>query len=133
MSAEAARGTRFASLAQIGELARRLQIGLLSLRCRRNLTPVSNVCQATQRSFSPPQSLPLGIPIKKSNIPVGDDGKREKAGARSLSPSYRAPRALFSLLPSLPTTQRGRCSNGEERVDVTKTLTCEGKTTTTNQ
>ena len=42
VSAEAARGTRLASLAQIGELARRLQIGLLSLRCRQKFHPVNN-------------------------------------------------------------------------------------------
>ena len=53
--------------------------------------------------LSPPQRLPLGIPIKISIIDknrkrAGDDGKRET--------SHRAPPAPFFFLPSLPTTQK---------------------------
>ena len=65
-------------------------------------------------TLSPPQRLPLGIPItiviiEKNRKRAGNEGKREKAGAFfSLSPSHRAQRALFFSLPSLPTTQRGR-------------------------
>ena len=40
-----------------------LQIGLLGLRCRRNVTPVSKVCQATPRSLSPPQRRSIKIAI----------------------------------------------------------------------
>ena len=58
-----------------------------------------------QMYLSPPQRLPLGIPIKISIIDknrkrAGNDGKRETP------PSHRAPRALFFFLPSLPTTQK---------------------------
>ena len=68
---------------------------------------------------SPPQRLPLGIPIKieiksrKNRKRAGDDGKRENASFLS-SPSRRAPRALLFFRPSLPTTQRGLC--GGKRV-----------------
>ena len=48
-------------------------------------------------SLSPPQRLPLGIPIKISII--------DKNRKRYLPPSHRAPRPLFFFLPSLPTTQ----------------------------
>ena len=59
------------------------------------------------KPLSPPQRLPLGIPIKISIIEknrkrAGDDGKRETA-LFSLPPSHRAPRALFFFLPSLNT------------------------------
>ena len=79
-------------------------------------------------TLSPPQRLPLGIPIKISIIDknrkrAGNDGKRETAGAAGLSslfPLPIVPRALsFSFSPaspqhkSLPTIQRGLC--GGER------------------
>ena len=69
--------------------------------------------------LSPPQKLPLGIPIKISIIEKIESargtmgrGKRREP-LFSLPPSHRAPRALFFFLPSLPTTQkpykRGLC------------------------
>ena len=70
----------------------------------------------------PPQRLPLGIPItiaiiEKNRKCAGNDGKLRDAGALfSLSPSHRAPRALFLFLPSLPTTRRGLCGGeGNQR------------------
>ena len=91
-------------------------------------------------TLSPPQRLPLGIPIKISIIDknrkrAGDDGKRETAGEPQIWPENRTlygrglsslfplpivPRALpFSFSPaspqhkSFPTIQRGLC--GGER------------------
>ena len=76
--------------------------------------------------LSPPQRLPLGIPIKQEpmtlhqNIIIekiasarGTMGRGKRRPLVSLPPSHRAPRVFF-FLPSLPTTQRGLC--GGERL-----------------
>ena len=68
----------------------------------------------TQSCDSPPQKLPLGIPIEiaiieKNRKRAWDDGKREKSWPAR-------PRALFFFLPSLPTSQRGLCG-GERTCD----------------
>ena len=52
--------------------------------------------------LSPPQRLPLGIPIKISIIEKIESAR----GTMGTSPSHRAPRALFFFLLSLPTTQK---------------------------
>ena len=58
--------------------------------------------------LSPPQRLPLGIPIKKKIESAR--GKMGRGKGReplfSLPLSHRAPRSLFFFLPSLPTTQK---------------------------
>ena len=73
--------------------------------------------------LSPPQMLPLGIPLKIAIIEKIESargtmgrGKRRKT-LFSLPPSHRSPRVLFFFLPSLPITQRGL--SGRERALLT--------------
>ena len=59
-------------------------------------------------SAEAPAGYPYKIAIMGKKRKRAGGGKREKAGALfSLSPSHRAPRAVFFSLPSLLTTQRG--------------------------
>ena len=57
------------------------------------------------RPLSPPQTLPLGIPIKIAIIEKIESARETMGRWRrweplfSLSPSHRAPRALFFFLP----------------------------------
>ena len=77
-----------------------------------------------EKYLSPPQRLQMDIPIKiaiieKQEARCGrwEERKGGSLNLCSLSPSHRAPRALFfSLLPSLPTTQRGFCRGERESI-----------------
>ena len=68
--------------------------------------------EQTELGLSPPQRLPLGIPIKIAIIEKIERAPRTMGRGKrreplfSHSPSHRAPRAVFFFLPSFPTTQR---------------------------
>ena len=75
--------------------------------------------------LSPPQRLPLGIPIKQEPMTLHQNNIKEKiASARgtmgrgkrrplvSLPPSHRAPRAFFSFSPASPQQKE---ASAEER------------------
>ena len=65
---------------------------------------------------------PAGFPNKNSNnrkIEARGGRWEEGKGGSGLSPSHRAPRALFFFLPSLPTTQKGLCG-GENHLFIRK-------------
>ena len=70
------------------------------------------------RSLSSAEA-PAGYPNKNSNTYKKEKARggrwEEGKGGSGLSPSHRAPRAVFFFLPSLPTTQRGPCRGVEER------------------
>ena len=69
--------------------------------------------EQTELGLSPPQRLPLGIPIKIAIIEKIESAPRTMGRGKrreplfSHPPSRRAPRAVFFFLPSFPTTQRG--------------------------
>ena len=101
---------------------------------------MSFVSMRTLSAFqlSPPQRLPLDIPIKISNNlrnrkRAGDDGKREKAGKASLLsspfPSFPA-RSLF-LSPQPPNNTKGtlRSDDGDGYGNATKAKGLISKTT----
>ena len=69
--------------------------------------------EQTELGLSPPQRLPLGIPIKIAIIEKIERAPRTMGRGKRReplffhSPSHRAPRAVFFFLLSFPTTQRG--------------------------
>ena len=82
------------------------------------------------QALSPPQRLPLGIPIKIAMIEKqkAREGRWEevKSPAPFLCSSHRLQRAFFFFLPSLPTKQTGLCG-GESFQGIQKYFLREGK------
>ena len=78
--------------------------------------------EQTELGLSPPQRLPLGIPIKIAIIEKIERAPRTMGRGKRReplffhSPSHRAPRAVFFFLLSFPTTQRGLCAGDWEEL-----------------
>ena len=76
------------------------------------------------QNFRPPRRLPLGIPIKIAITEKIESARRTMGKGKmrsfffSLFPSYRALRALFFFLPSLPATPRGLCGGESSSVEL---------------
>ena len=88
--------------------------------CQQEKKRFSHLLGFVELRLSPPQRLPLGIPIKSKNRKRARGRWEEgKGGSRPLFSLPIVPRALsFSLSLALPTIKRGEASVGERREEL---------------
>ena len=88
--------------------------------CQQEKKRFSRLLGFVELRLSPPQRLPLGIPIKSKNRKRARGRWEEgKGGSRPLFSLPIVPRALsFSLSLALPTIKRGEASVGERREEL---------------